>query len=157
MTFLDATGELNAHDSHVHVKLVTLTVGGQTIGVPIDKVRDVFFATAITSVPLAPAMIAGLVNLRGKVVTVLSMRAIMGFPPKSGSEMTVGIEWRGEAFGLLVDEVGEVIDVPDAALERNPPNMDPRWSGISAGIRRLDDRLLIQLDADRLFDFPAAA
>ncbi len=157
MTFLDAIGEPSIQEGQAHIKLVTLTVGGQTIGVPIDKVRDVFFASSITSVPLAPAMIAGLVNLRGKVVTVLSMRSIMGFPAKAGSEMTVGIEWRGEAFGLLVDEVGEVIDVVETALERNPPNLDPRWAGISAGIRRLDDRLLIQLDADRLFDFPAAA
>ncbi len=157
MTFIDTGGAVALEGDRSDIKLVTLMVGGQTIGIPIDKVRDVFFASAMTRVPLALPMIAGLVNLRGKVVTVLSMRAIMGFPGNAKSEMTVGIEWRGEAFGLLVDEVGEVIDVPEGALERNPPNMDPRWASISAGIRRLEDRLLIQLDADRLFDFSAAA
>lgn len=139
------------------LKLVTVLVGEQMLGIPIDKVRDVFMAATITPVPLAPRHIAGLVNLRGKVVTVLSMRAVMGMPALPGAQTTVGIERHGEAFGLLVDEVGEVIDVSSGALERNPPNMDARWVSVSAGVRRLEDRLLLQLDIERVFEISDVA
>jgi purine-binding chemotaxis protein CheW len=132
-------------------KLVTASVGDQRIGIPIDKVRDVFMAGSITAVPLAPAHIAGLVNLRGKIVTVLSLRAMMGFPPRPQSRTVVGLEWHNEAFGLLVDKIGEVIDMPPGSLEPNPPNLDGHWAALSAGVRSLADGLLLQLDTEKLF------
>lgn len=139
------------------IKLVTVTIGEQRIGIPIDKVRDVFMAPVIAAVPLAPPHVAGLVNLRGKIITVLSLRALMGYPPHPEAQTVIGLEWQGEAFGLLVDKVGEVIDVSADGLERNPPNLDGRWCALSAGIRRLKDGLLLQLDTTKLFQPPAGA
>jgi purine-binding chemotaxis protein CheW len=133
------------------VKLVTVSIAAQRIGIPIDKVRDVFMAPVIATVPLAPPHVAGLVNLRGKIVTVLALRAMMGYPPQPDARTVIGLEWQGESYGLLVDRVGGVIDVPDDDLEKNPPNLDARWSGLSAGIRRLEDGLLLQLDTIKLF------
>lgn len=139
------------------IKLVTVTIGEQRIGIPIDKVRNVFVAPVIAAVPLAPPHIAGLVNLRGKIITVLSLRAMMGYPAHPDARTVIGLEWDGEAFGLLVDRVSEVIDVADDGLERNPPHLDGRWCALSAGIRRLKDGLLVQLDTTKLFQLPAGA
>ena len=150
-----ATGAATSPD--LPIKLVTVSVGEQRIGIAIDKVRDVFMAPVIAAVPLAPPHVAGLVNLRGKIVTVLSLRAVMGLAPHPAAQTVIGLEWQGEAYGLLVDRVGEVIDVVADGLERNPPNLDTRWCALSAGIRRLQDGLLLQLDTTKLFQPPAGA
>jgi purine-binding chemotaxis protein CheW len=134
-------------------QLVTVAVGGQNFGLPILKVRDVFVISELTEVPLAPATVAGLFNLRGRVLTILSMRAMLGLPAQdAGAEkIAVGIEWQGEAFGLLVDRVNEVMSLSDASREANPANLDARWAGLSAGVHRLADQLLIELSLDAMF------
>src|SRR5689334_3046786 len=82
-------------------EFVTIVVGGQRFGLPIDVVQDVFFAGAITPVPLSPPEICGLLNLRGRVVTALSMRRLLELPdlPATGERMVVGVEYAGESFG----------------------------------------------------------
>jgi purine-binding chemotaxis protein CheW len=157
MSIADLMDDGAAAGLEENVKLVTVVVGGQLFGIPIEKVRDVFVASDVTHVPMAPPIIAGLVNLRGKVVTLLSLRSALGFPDSSDSQMTVGIEWQGEAFGLLVDEVGEVLDLPKQSIERNPPNLNPNWMRLSVGVRRLEQRLLVQLDTNSIFNLPALA
>ena len=66
--------------------------------------------------------------------------------------MAVGIECRGESYGLLIDTVGEVLKLDDAAREANPVNLDARLARISAGVHRLDGQLLVILDVDRVLD-----
>lgn len=148
-------------DNHVddgsHADLtqfVTVFVSGQIFGLPIQNVRDVFIVSDVTPVPLAPASVAGLFNLRGRVMTMLSMRAMLGFvrSDEQGSETTaIGIEWRGESFGLLVDRVGEVMSLSAANRERNPVNLDRRWGQLSAGVHRLESVLLVELSLETLF------
>jgi purine-binding chemotaxis protein CheW len=135
-------------------QLVTVFVGGQMFGLPILQVRDVFIVSSVTPVPLAPVSVAGLFNLRGRVLTMLSMRAMLGFERTGdGNETTaIGIEWRGESFGLLVDRVGEVLALPKSAREKNPMNLDTRWSALSAGVHRLSGQLLVELSLDTLFN-----
>jgi purine-binding chemotaxis protein CheW len=134
-------------------QLVTVFVGGQMFGLPILKVRDVFVVNELTPVPLAPAAVSGLFNLRGRVLTILSMRALLGLPSNdsTGEAMAIGIEWHGEAFGLLVDKVSEVMSLTDATREANPSNLDPRWAELSAGVHRLSNQLLIEVSLDALF------
>jgi purine-binding chemotaxis protein CheW len=135
-------------------QFVTVFVAGQMFGLPILQVRDVFIVSDVTPVPLAPKSVAGLYNLRGRVMTMLSMRAMLGFDAfdDSGSETTsVGIEWRGESFGLLVDRVGEVMSLSATSRESNPINLDHRWGALSAGIHRLKEQLLIELNLEALF------
>jgi purine-binding chemotaxis protein CheW len=135
-------------------QFVTVFVAGQMFGLPILHVRDVFIVSDVTPVPLAPASVAGLFNLRGRVMTMLSMRAMLGYErsDEKGTETTaIGIEWRGESFGLLVDRVGEVMSLSSASRERNPINLDQRWGRLSAGVHQLEDQLLIELSLDTLF------
>jgi purine-binding chemotaxis protein CheW len=143
----NAAGEVKAladYDEYVTVK-----VADQMFGLPIDRVHDVFIASALTEVPLAPREIVGLLNLRGRVVTAMCLRRRLGLPDaESGREMAVGLERQGESYGLLVDEVGEVMKLSADTCEPNPVHMDPRWARLSRGVHRLDDKLLIILDVD---------
>jgi purine-binding chemotaxis protein CheW len=67
--------------------------------------------------------------------------------------MVIGIERGPESFGILVDRAGEVLSLSDADREPTPPNLDPTLDGIAAGVFRLDDKILVALDADRTLDF----
>ncbi len=133
---------------------VTVTVGGQLFGLPINRVQDVFMLDRLTRVPLAPREIAGVLNLRGRIVTAIDMRCRLGLPPLENRKatMAVGTEVRGESFGLVIDQVGEVMKLTNASLEPNPVNLDPRWTRISAGVHRLESQLIVILDVDRVLE-----
>jgi purine-binding chemotaxis protein CheW len=137
------------------LEFVTAMVDGQLFGLPIDRVQDVFAPTRLTRVPLAPGEVAGVLNLRGRIVTVIDMRRRLGFQarPNAASDMAIGIERDGEAYGLLVDSVGEVMRISDETRTPNPINLDPRLAALSAGVFRLERGLLIVLDIDRVLDF----
>lgn len=134
---------------------VTVTVADQIFGLPIDRVHDVFIASSLTAVPLAPREIVGLLNLRGRVVTAMCLRRRLGLGDRQGGdrEMAVGLEHQGESYGLLVDGVGEVMKLSPETREPNPVHMDARWVKLSRGVHRLDDKLLIILDVDAVLSF----
>src|SRR4249920_4231556 len=96
---------------------VTAVIGGQLFGLPISRVQDVFMPERLTRVPLSSAEIAGVLNLRGRIVTVVDMRARLGLPkPEDGkTPMAVGVDLRGESYGLLIDTIGEVLRLPDTS------------------------------------------
>ena len=124
--------------------------------------QEVFRPARITRVPLAAAQIAGVLNLRGRIVTAIDMRSRLDLPPRGRAEtaMAIGIESGSESFGLLVDALGEVLKLSDAEREANPVNLDRKLARISAGVFRLDGQLLVVLDIDRVLDLfaePAAA
>jgi purine-binding chemotaxis protein CheW len=66
--------------------------------------------------------------------------------------MAIGIEWRGESYGLLVVSVGEVLKLDDRRREGNPVNLDPRLAQLSSGIHRLEEQLLVLIDVDRVLN-----
>jgi purine-binding chemotaxis protein CheW len=133
---------------------VTATVGGQLFGLPIQRVQDVFIPERLARVPLAPPEIAGLLNLRGRIVTLIDMRFRLGLEQSEnvGRSMAIGVESRGESYGLLIDRIGEVHRLDKAAFERNPINLDSRLASVSAGIYRLEEQLLVVVDVDRVLD-----
>lgn len=139
------------------IEYVTVTVEDALFGLPIDRVHDVFIATNLTVVPLAPREIKGLLNLRGRVVTALCLRRRLGLGdrPESGRTMAVGLEHQGEAFGLIVDAVGEVMKLGPETHEPTPVNLDPRWAQLSRGIHRLNGQILVVLDVDAVLTFDA--
>ena len=139
---------------HGDIEYVTVTVGTQTFGVPIRRVQDVFQPERLTRVPLAPFEIAGLINLRGHIVTLIDMRRRLDLAPRDPGTrlMAVGVEQRGESYGLIVDSVGEVLQVSAQSRDPNPVNLDPCWSRVAAGVHRLDDRILVVLDVDKVLD-----
>jgi purine-binding chemotaxis protein CheW len=136
------------------VEYVTATVGGQLFGLPISRVQDVFAPDRLTRVPLAPPEIAGLLNLRGRIVTAIDLRRRLGLEALAGNapRMAVGVEWKGESYGLLIDVIGEVLKLPTSGREDNPVNLDPGLARVSAGVHRLDGKLLVILDVDRVLD-----
>jgi purine-binding chemotaxis protein CheW len=142
-------------DNEDVVEYVTAKVDRQLFGLPIARVQDVFAPTRLTRVPLAPFEVAGVLNLRGRIITVIDMRRRLGLEarPNAVSDMTIGIERDGEAYGLLVDSVGEVMRMSDEGRAPNPVNLDPRLAALSAGVFRLEGELLIALDVDRVLDF----
>jgi purine-binding chemotaxis protein CheW len=136
---------------------VTVMLDGQWFGLPIRRVQDVFMPQQLTRVPLSGPEIAGILNLRGRIVTAVDLRCRLGLPPRldGAPPMAVGIEWRGESYGLLVDAVGEVLKLPDAGCEPNPVNLDAKFARVSNGVHRLDAQLLVVLDVERLLDSAA--
>ena len=142
------------HDDTDFTEFVTFTVAGQMFGLPIGRVQDVFKPSRITRVPLAGAEIAGVLNLRGRIVTAIDMRRRLEVNRREdgGSCMAIGIEVKGESFGLLVDAIGEVLKLPDGEREPNPINLGGKLANLSDGIYRLEGQLLVVLDIDRVLD-----
>jgi purine-binding chemotaxis protein CheW len=131
---------------------VTFTIGEQIFGASVSEIHDVFKPANMTPVPLAPAEIAGVLNLRGRIVTAIDARARLGLPPGEvhGNGLAIGVERGGESFGLIIDRIGEVVRIDDDELEDNPVNLDPTWASVSRGVCRLKDRLLVIMDIDRM-------
>jgi len=140
------------NDSSSLTEYVTFITAGQLFGLPIDCVQDVFKPTNITRVPLAGSEIAGVLNLRGRIVTAihLSDRLALQSRAERVTPMAIGIESGAESFGLLVDAIGEVLKLPDSEREANPVNLDRELARVSAGVFRLDGQLLVVLDVDRI-------
>jgi purine-binding chemotaxis protein CheW len=140
---------------------LTLTVADTLCGVPVLAVRDVITAQALTRIPLAPAEVAGSLNLRGRIVTAIDLRRRLGLPERdsgaAAAGMSVVVERDGELYSLLVDQVGEVVPLPAAGRAAKPPTLDPLWREVAAGMHRLDDRLVVLLDVERVLAIAAAA
>ena len=136
---------------------VTAMIGGQLFGLPIARVQDVFIPERMTTVPLSSSDIAGILNLRGRIVTVIDMRRRLGVVEQKSDQppMAIGIECRGESYGLLIDDIGEVMTLQDSMRENNPVNLDARLAEVSSGVLRLDSQLLVVLDIDRVLHVSA--
>jgi purine-binding chemotaxis protein CheW len=133
---------------------VTFTIADQLFGIPVLKVQDVLSTHNITRIPLAPPEIAGSLNLRGRIVTAMDVRLRLGLPPRqSGNAMSIVAEHEGELYSLMVDAVGEVLGLKSSDWERNPPTLEPKFREYSLGIYRLDHKLLVVLDVNRLLDY----
>jgi purine-binding chemotaxis protein CheW len=144
-----------AHESGEATEgFVTVVTGGQMFGLRLERVRDVFVPRGLSPVPLAPPEIAGLLNLRGRIVTAIDLRRRLGLPPRSdgGTPVAVGIEERGELYGLMVDRVGDVLRLKPSTYDANPVNLDQRWAKLCAGVYRLDHGLMVVLDVDKILD-----
>lgn len=134
---------------------VTMLIEGQMFGIPVLTVQDVLGPQKITRIPLAPREVAGSLNLRGRIVTAIDVRLRLELSNHSEDNkgMSVVVDMGGELYSLRVDTVGEVLSLPAAKFERNPPTIDPKWREFSLGIYRLEDKLLVVLDVAKLLDF----
>ena len=140
---------------------ITVFINKQLFGIPVLNVQDVFMPQKVTRVPSSQPEVGGVLNLRGRIVTIIDMRERLGIAAREENEnsqtMAVGVEFRGESYGLVIDAVGEVLRLKDSSLERNPANLDPRWRGVSSGVQRLEDALMVILDVPRVLDFTKKA
>ena len=141
-----------------NIDFVTFTVSDQLFGVPVIAIHDVFTPRGLAPVPLASENIAGVLNLRGRIVTAIDARRILGLPSAENPEdcMAIGIDKDGESYGIIIDRVGEVLSLSSEQYEPSPVNLDSRWRDVSRGVYRLDDALLIVLDIDGLLQINQA-
>ncbi|HEX4303432.1 MAG TPA: chemotaxis protein CheW [Rhizomicrobium sp.] len=142
------------------VSFVTFEVAGQLFGVPVTKVQDILTPDAIAPVPGGPAEVKGLINLRGRIVTVIDLRTRLGLKADETAArrgMCVTVENEGESYTLFVDRVGDVVTLPAALREDGPATLDALWRDVSDGIWRAGDRLLVILDVARLLAIRAKA
>ncbi|MGB8276911.1 MAG: chemotaxis protein CheW [Methylovirgula sp.] len=130
-------------------------VEGETFGLPVDRVQTIFQIEAVTSVPLGPREVLGLVNLRGKIVTAVSLRQRLQMQESvvKKPRLAIGMEHRGENFALVIDEVGDVIVLDPSKRIPMPPHLDHQRAKLTEAVYRLDNQILSLLDMDAVFDF----
>lgn len=137
---------------------LTFSNADQTFAVPAVMVRDVLKLPALTPVPLARPEIAGLMNLRGHIVTALNLAVRLGMPrTDSDRRMAIVVERNGESYCLAVERVGDVIRIVPSELEPNPASVTGPMAALSRGVFKARDRLLLALDLDRVFALAPAA
>ena len=135
----------------------TFTLDGLLFGVEVSSVQEVIRFQEMTEVPLAHGVVRGLINLRGQIVTAIDMRRRLQLPPRAGGQAPTNMVVRTDdgAVSLLVDEIGDVLDVDAATYERPPENLEPTAREIIRGVYKLKDRLLLVLDPERTMDIAA--
>ena len=136
----------------------SFTVDGMLVGIDVRQVREVIRSRTMTPVPLADPAVAGLINLRGEIVTGIDLRTRLGLArrPDGAEPMHVVIRLGDGAVSLMVDEIGEVIEAADVLLERPPETLAGPVRRMIAGVCQLPGRLLVVLDIDSAFAFGAA-
>ncbi len=137
---------------------VTIWLDGQMCGIPVLEVQDVLSRQVITEVPLSPAAVAGVLNLRGQIVTAIDLRKRLNLQRREddAEEMNIVVEYQSEPYSLIIDKVGDVLSLSDEAYEKNPVTLEPCWQGVSNGIYRLEEDLLVVLDIEKLLTFGEA-
>ena len=130
---------------------VTFTLGGALYGVDVTRVQEALRAHTRTRVPLAPIDVAGLVNLRGQVVLTIDLRPRLGLPPLAADaeQMMVVVQVDGEPVSLLVDEIGDVLEVGPERFEVPPDTLDVGLRRLITGAYKLESTLLLILDVDQ--------
>jgi len=134
------------------LELLTCRVGDQWIGLHVQQVREVVTGHKRTVMPLAPDAVMGLINLRGRVMTELDVRKVVGLPPREAGEtfhVAIIESSSGEDFGLAVDDVGEVMLMDRDYYEPTPSSLAPVWRQVSEGVLKQDERVLVLMNVDR--------
>lgn len=139
----------------------TFCVGDHFFGIDVQHVQEVLRYQQMTHVPLASRVVEGLINLRGQIVTAIDMRRRLSMEerPAGSLPMNVVLTASHGAISLLVDEIGDVLEVSDEDFEATPETLDAALGELVRGVYKLPDRLLLVLDAGqaiRLFDAEAA-
>lgn len=130
----------------------TFAVGGLYFGVDVLEVQEVLRNQQMTPAPRADQVIRGLINLRGQIVTAFDVRLRLGLPPRpeDTEPMNVVIHSDDGAVSLLVDEIGDVVEVDPETFEVPPPTIDRAAREVLDGVYKLDGRLLLALDARKI-------
>ncbi len=134
------------------LQLVTFSIGEEEFGVDILKVQEIIRTMEITKVPRAPEFVEGVINLRGKVIPIIDLRRRFGLDSREHDKHTriIVIEINNMIVGFVVDSVSEVLRIPANTVEPPPPVVAGLESEYISGVGKLEDRLLILLDLDRL-------
>ena len=123
-------------------------------GVDVQQVQEVFRSHEQTRVPLAPQVVSGLINLRGQIVTVIDLRRRLELPPRADAQrpMHVVVRHDDSAVDLLVDEIGDVVDVADDLFEPPPETLEGIARELIVAAYKLEGQLLLILDTAKAVD-----
>lgn len=153
----DARGRDGEMSTETTRQLCTFSLGDLLFGVDVTNVQEVIRYQEMTCVPLAPAIIRGLINLRGQIVTAIEMRARLGLPEREGAlPMNVVVRTSDGVVSLLVDEIGDVLEVEERVFERPPETMSGTFRELVSGVYKLDRQLLLLLDVEKITASPTA-
>jgi purine-binding chemotaxis protein CheW len=132
----------------------TFFVADMFFGVDVLQVQEVLRAQQMSPVPQAPDVIEGLINLRGQIVTAIDMRRRLELEPRSVDQapMNMVVRTSDGAVSLLVDEIGDVLDMDATTFERTPEGLDAAARELIRGVYKLKDRLLLVLDTERAIE-----
>ena len=140
-------------------QLCTFFLDGHHLGIDVTQVQEVIRSQELTTVPLAPREILGLINLRGQIVSALDLRRRLGLPdrPEGQPPMNVVIRTPDGSLSLLVDAIGDVVEVHETDFEAPPDTMRGLPRLLIRGAYKLDGGLLALLDTDTAVDLTAGA
>jgi purine-binding chemotaxis protein CheW len=135
-------------------RLCTFYLDDLLFGIDVDAVQEVLRYQTIRQVPLAPPVVAGLINLRGQTVTAMDLRRRLGLPERAGDLLPTNVVLRGSggATSLLVDAIGEVVELEDESFEAPPETAEGVTRELVVGAYKLPDRLLLLLDLRKVLD-----
>lgn len=135
-------------------QFVTMFIDDQLFGVPTQQIQDAHVLADITPVPLAPPEIAGVLNIRGKIVTAINLRVRLGLPEREDrTGMSILVEHDHDLYSLMIDSVRDVVDLPNSQQETVPINLDRRWREVAESVYRLDGSLMVETSVPRLLNF----
>ena len=134
------------------LQLVSFTLGQEEFGLDIQSIQEINRMVEITRVPNSPEFVTGVINLRGKVIPIIDLRKRFGFPPKESDKNTriIVVELGSMVVGFIVDTVREVIRIPKNITEPPPAIIAGIGSEYIISVAKLENRLLILLDLERL-------
>ena len=137
----------------------TFVVDRLLCGVEVEKVQEVIRYQEMTRVPLAPPVVKGLINLRGQIVTAIDLRRRLGLRERATTDLPMNVVIRHDdgAVSLLVDEIGDVLEVEEEAFELPPGTLLGEARELIRGVYKLRDLLLIVLDTDKILNLVATA
>jgi purine-binding chemotaxis protein CheW len=127
----------------------TFLLGDETFAMRVEEVQEVLMAQAITPVPLAPLHVVGLLNLRGQVLLALDLRARMGVCSKANGKLMV-VRGVDGPFACVVDEVSDVLELPDELWRKCPDTLKPEHRDLLTGICPLEGRVVLGLAASAI-------
>ncbi|NMC20141.1 MAG: chemotaxis protein CheW [Thermogutta sp.] len=146
--------ELAHREGSGTLQLVSFRLGQEEYAVEITKVQEIILMGEITKVPQTPAYIKGLINLRSSVIPIVDLRLRFGLPPQDGTDETriMVVNVRGKTIGIIVDAVSEVLRISRDQIAPPPPTVAGLGREYLTGLVKLDKRLLILLDIERILD-----
>lgn len=135
-------------------QLATFSVHNLHFGVDVQRVQEVLRYQEMTPVPLAPPEIRGLINLRGQIITAVDLRRRLGIPDREDERLPMNVIVRTPEgpVSILVDLIGDVIDVSDDTYEPTPDMLSPTCREMIDGVYKLNGKLLLLLNADKAVD-----
>ncbi|MBL8229975.1 MAG: chemotaxis protein CheW [Bryobacterales bacterium] len=149
---MSLTTPAKGQENSARCQFSTFFVGDLFFGVEVLQVQEVLRYQEMTRVPLAPDLVEGLINLRGQIVTAIDMRKRLRLAPRAAGQNPMNVVIRSEdgAVSLLVDEIGDVLEVRPDVHEHPPENTPRELREMIAGVYKLDGRLLLALDTERV-------